>query len=469
MKALISLREKDIGWVRETLGRFHPGMLPIANKPQVEYLIDFAILNGCSDVRIVMDELGRDLENYFGNGIRWGVRISYALSSCSDNIEQVIEKNSNFCADSSLLIMDGFFFIHYDKNKAYDIRAEILSQAMAVSCESGSVFYCSNIKELSSMIDIATEVDFSLSPLNSMDDVFQMTVQILDAEQEHYVLPGYGSAKEVLMGRNVELERNVQIRPPVIIGNNVRLGKNAIIGPHAAIGNDSVVDQETEVKESIVFPKSYLGVCLTLQKKIICGDKMFSVKEGEWLEIGEGFLLSQLNDLRIRPFFRKLVDRSAAFLLILLLFLPFYFLRTARLFQNDWIIRNKKYFRNAQGQHCQVKEVVPSCGTRSGRVFEKLSLDCFYKLFSAAAGKLDLVGNQPLEVNMYNMRRLQDFTFYSAGVFTYSKSEGLVLGSLEADITERFYAANKSILQDGRVLTRIMHSRFTVKNMEVEK
>jgi len=469
MKALISLKERDCSWVREILQQSHPAMVAIANKPLLEYLVDFAILNGCREVRIVMDEPGSDLENYFGEGNRWGAKISYGVSRTDDSLEQVLYKNSRFCSDSTLLIMDGFFFIHYDKNSAHHIQPGNLSQAKAVSCQSGSVIYCENVRSLSSVSAITTKVDFSLSPLISMNDVFQLSVQVLDAEQEHYVLPGYGSDKSVLMGRNVELEKNVKIIPPVIIGNNVRFGQGAVIGPHTAIGSDSVVDEDTLVKESVIFANSYLGRHLTLQRKIICGERMLSVKDGEWIEIGDEFLLSQIRQNHLRSIFRKLLDRTVALFLLLFISVPFYFLRAARKFQNDWKTTEKVYFRSAEGERVKTREIAPSRNTLSGRIFERLSLDCFYKLFSVVAGRFDLVGNQPIEATEKNRAILHDFSTYSAGVFTYSRAENMAAGSLESDITERFYSTKRSLAQDSDIVKKIIQAGFNMKNMEVKK
>lgn len=469
MKALISIKESDCSWVRKILAQSHPAMVAIANKPHAEYLLDFAILNGCSEIRMVMDEPGGDLEDYFGDGSRWGVRISYGVSHGNDSLEQVLEKNSLFCNDSALLIMDGFFFIHYDKNSSYDIRLDDLSQAKAVSCQSGSVIYCRSVSSITSISAITANVDFSLSPLTSMDDVFQISIQVLDAEQQHYVLPGYGPDAGVLMGRNVEMEKGVHVIPPVIIGSNVRLGSGSVIGPHTAIGSDSVVDDGTIVKESVIFAKSYLGRHLTLQRKIICGDRMLSVKDGEWLEIRDEFLLSKIRRQRLMPIFRKLLDRAAALFLIFLSAVPFYFLSSVRRLQGDWKTIEKVYFTNAQGEWARTREIEPSRNTLSGRTFERLSLDCFYKLFCVVAGRLDLVGNQPIEASEENRNILLDFSTYSAGVFTYSKAEKVAADSLEADVTERFYSAKRSIIQDYNIIEKNLQAGFRMTNMEAKK
>jgi len=68
MKALIILREKDCEWLRKISPAAHPAMFPVCNKPLLEYFIDFAILNGCSAVRVAMDKPGNDVEEYSAPG-----------------------------------------------------------------------------------------------------------------------------------------------------------------------------------------------------------------------------------------------------------------------------------------------------------------------------------------------------------------------------------------------------------------
>ena len=52
-------------------------MIPIAGKPVVEYQVELAKRYGYTDILFVLGHLGDQIERYFGDGEKWGVRIEY--------------------------------------------------------------------------------------------------------------------------------------------------------------------------------------------------------------------------------------------------------------------------------------------------------------------------------------------------------------------------------------------------------
>ena len=52
-------------------------MIPIDGKPILEYQINTLSLQGCKDVLLIIGHLGHVIRNYFGDGSKWGVKISY--------------------------------------------------------------------------------------------------------------------------------------------------------------------------------------------------------------------------------------------------------------------------------------------------------------------------------------------------------------------------------------------------------
>jgi|SRR5271155_3915166 len=55
-------------------------MLPVGPKPILEHILDWLKANGIPDVVIATGYLGRYIENYFGDGADFGMRIEYARS-----------------------------------------------------------------------------------------------------------------------------------------------------------------------------------------------------------------------------------------------------------------------------------------------------------------------------------------------------------------------------------------------------
>src|SRR3989339_723079 len=53
------------------------GMIPINNRPVLEHIIENLRRNDIRDIILSVGYLGRKIEEYFGDGSRFGVRISY--------------------------------------------------------------------------------------------------------------------------------------------------------------------------------------------------------------------------------------------------------------------------------------------------------------------------------------------------------------------------------------------------------
>ena len=62
MKTIIITKKSDYTWLRDIFPGLHPLLIPLCNKPFIEYLIDFSILVGSSGLRIISDGVISDVE-----------------------------------------------------------------------------------------------------------------------------------------------------------------------------------------------------------------------------------------------------------------------------------------------------------------------------------------------------------------------------------------------------------------------
>tara|TARA_B100000029_G_scaffold131209_1_gene124889 strand:+ start:65 stop:766 length:702 start_codon:yes stop_codon:yes gene_type:complete len=56
-------------------------MLPLDNKPILEYLIEWIKKNGITEIVLCVSYLRKKIEDYFGDGKKFGVKIEYAISN----------------------------------------------------------------------------------------------------------------------------------------------------------------------------------------------------------------------------------------------------------------------------------------------------------------------------------------------------------------------------------------------------
>ncbi|MGA2091399.1 MAG: NDP-sugar synthase [Endomicrobiales bacterium] len=81
-------------------------LLPIVNKPFLEYQIDLLKRHGITDVILCISYLSHVFENYFGNGEKWGVKISYVHEKNPLGTGGAI-RNASHLLDGTTLIFNG--------------------------------------------------------------------------------------------------------------------------------------------------------------------------------------------------------------------------------------------------------------------------------------------------------------------------------------------------------------------------
>lgn len=110
MKCLINCKDQFASWAYEYFRDVSPCMLKILNKPLLEYYVDFCSLLKIEEIRIISDNPNVQVEEYFGDGSKWGIKISYGFIKTTDTLKDICIKNEAFCNNSDLFIIDDFVF-----------------------------------------------------------------------------------------------------------------------------------------------------------------------------------------------------------------------------------------------------------------------------------------------------------------------------------------------------------------------
>ena len=84
------------------------------------------------------------------------------------------------------------------------------------------------------------------------------------------------------MGEGVEIGIGVQLDGPAFIGDEVKLKGGAHINEHGVIDRYSVIDDNTKVSNSVVWPHSYIGERCRLRQAIVC--RNVTIKNNSLLE-----------------------------------------------------------------------------------------------------------------------------------------------------------------------------------------
>ncbi len=461
MKTLIVIREQEYEWLYHIFPDPHPLLIPICNKPFIEFLIDFSILAGSEAIRLVSDGSLRDVEHYCEQGSRWGVQISYGSMQESDDLDAVMEKNRRYCSNTRVLIIRGFVFIRYDKQNNYKTLFTSLPPGELRRCSHGSLTFTGTpgVEE-----QAPGPAPLSLVGLETIGVYYELCNEILRGGSLPYVLPGYSNETDCHIGRNVVMSKSCEIIKPVIIGNNVQILAGTVIGPGAIIGNNVIIDRESTVTESIVLDNTYIGEHLDLEKRIASGNILVEPESGAAITMEDPHLLTGMSTRRVSgALLHTLVHIIMAGLLIALEVIPFLLLLPILKLQGKWKKSRNTYYTSTSGNTVTLST---SAIERSGPLSllaAALSLDRFPLLFRVFSGELALIASQPIAATPASRATLSRMSGYRAGVFSYAEAEDWPVEGSDTAIVERFYATHGNALLDIAMTWKALFNRVHEK------
>ena len=286
-------------------------LLPIANKPMSEYCLNSIKETGITDIAIIVGGLGSNkVKEYYGNGEKFGVNITYvqqdeprgiahAINLCHDfvngekflvflgdniiqrSISDYVEnfKKSNFDATLLLCKVDNpsSFGIAQVENKKIIKIVEKPKDPLSNLAVTGIYLLTPKIFEIienlkpswRNELEITDALDILLNQNNNISfeiitdywkdtgtpqDIIHANGEIIKNMSEYF----YGKKSDniklsgkVLTGKNSIIEENVMITGPVIIGDNCKINSGVIIGPNTSIGNNSIISQGN-IQNSII-------------------------------------------------------------------------------------------------------------------------------------------------------------------------------------------------------------------------
>lgn len=287
-------------------------MLPVANKPILEHVIDSLSKNDIKDIIIVVGYERERIMNYFGDGIELDVNIRYvhqkaqlgtahAIKQAADlmgkddryfmvlngdnviepqTINKLIEKHSG---NATILTTKkehicGYGVVIASGKKVTKIIEKPTSELSHI-INTGIYIFDQNIFEriehtpisplgeyaitdtIQKMIDDGMEVDQVVTRSLWRDAVFAWDLlkdnSMFLSRSEDYKIEGTVEEGAVIRG-NVSVGNNTVIRAgtyiagPVMIGDNCEIAPNVVILPSTTIGDNVAIGSFTQIQNSII-------------------------------------------------------------------------------------------------------------------------------------------------------------------------------------------------------------------------
>ncbi len=297
-------------------------MMPLANKPMMEHVIDLLRRHGFDEIVVTLAFMPDAIRNHFGDGSEYGVHIQYATEETPLGTAGSV-RNAADALDDRFLVISGDVLTDIDLgevvafHEAKGALATIglvpvenpLEFGIVITNEDGSIerflekpswgqVFSDTINtgifvlEPAIFDHIADDraVDFSsevfpallaagLPLYGAVADGYWEDVGTLEAyvsahkdildQKVEVDIPGFEVSGGVWVAEGAEIHPDAVIEGPAVVGDNARVEAGARLGEYAVLGTNVKVRAGAEIHRSIVQDNAYLGEGVRLAGAVV--------------------------------------------------------------------------------------------------------------------------------------------------------------------------------------------------------
>jgi len=281
-------------------------MLPIANKPILEWNLLNAKNAGLKEFIFVIGYKSEMVRDYFGDGDKWNVKIEYVnqgeprgTGHAINMVQKFVDNFIVLCGDtifgaqdikkfipkkSSIGIVevkhpDEYGIVETKENKLIKIY-EKMDEPFSNVINAGVYHFNKNIfdyikqttksprgeYEITDSINMLVtdktmetiilqewrDIVFPWHLLDANEELLKNIVKKIDGTVEkHITLKG-----NIIIGKNTTIMAGSYIKGPVVIGNDCKIGPNCYIRPYTSIGDKCHIGNACEIKNSIIMDET---------------------------------------------------------------------------------------------------------------------------------------------------------------------------------------------------------------------
>jgi len=289
-------------------------LLPIANKPMSQYALEDLKKAGVKEIGIIIgDVYPEKVKEYYGDGDRFGVKISYIYQDQPKGISHAIRLCKEFVGDEKFIVYLGDNVLRKDLTDYTKKFESSGSDAMILLCEVeepqrfgiaeldkenpgkikkimekpknppsnlaviGIYFLTPKIFDIidnlkpswRGELEITDALDLLMNQGNKIDydtvtgwwkdtgtpeDIIHANQLVLDSigTENQFLIDSNAQIKDkIVIGKDSTISRDSFVTGPVIIGKNCKIGPSVRIGPYVSIGDNCKL-QRCEIQDSII-------------------------------------------------------------------------------------------------------------------------------------------------------------------------------------------------------------------------
>lgn len=285
--------------------RYPAPMLPLVDRPFLQHVVECLVDYGITDFDFILGHLPEKVEEFLGEGTRWGSRFRFHLAR--DPIRPYGFLPIVTAQD------EWFFLVHADRLPQLSVPAGNDSEGAVLFYHQaeGRRRWSGWARLMTSRLGKVTDMDESaleshlgaaagvrsvevpeMLSVQSFDDVLASNQKLVAKQFSGLAISGREAGDGIWLSRNVSLHPTATLVPPVYVGQSCRVGVGVRLGPNAIVGHGCVLDTRCTVADSVVFPGSYVGEALELDHVLVDKNRVVNVKVGAAVSIADDFILS---------------------------------------------------------------------------------------------------------------------------------------------------------------------------------
>lgn len=314
-------------------------MVPVVNQPVMEHILGLVKHHGIDDVVATLAFMPQVIEDYFGDGDEWGMKIDYAIEELPLGTAGSVRNAAQLLAgDEPFLVISGDALTDVDLTSVIEFHkthggavtialksvedpldfgvvitdADGLIERFVEKPSWGQVFSDRintgiYVVEPWVLDEIPTDgpYDFSaeLFPklmeqghklygyvvdgywcdVGSRESYVQAHRDVLDGKAMIYI-PGVHARESLWVDESAVVHKDATLGDHVVLGRNVQVRAGAVVGDYTVVGDNCVIGADARVSYSVLWDETFVGKQSNVSGAVLC--RQVDVRAGATIDVG---------------------------------------------------------------------------------------------------------------------------------------------------------------------------------------
>ncbi len=245
--------------------------LPLMGKPFIQHILEYIERLGIREWEIYLSRFADEVEQFIGDGERWGVKLSYHLLKKETEIGTRLNHDfSNNAQESFLYCNEQFLPFITQEDLGF-------GQRFVTSEGQDTRWRVCNLSTFGMELPSKQVEELNVVSAN---DYLESIQKVFSRKGKELVVFGKELRDGVFSGPGTKIPLTCTLIAPVYLGSQVRIGDHSIIGPNVEIGNGCIIGDNSFIKESSILAGSFVGQNLDVNGCIVNQNNILNARLG---------------------------------------------------------------------------------------------------------------------------------------------------------------------------------------------